>query len=210
MFLEANGELDESVMCSSLHGVPQKHYELFSRHVQSGRVDPVLDSSISALVCTNVIYTQSGFRALIFSRDDLPPPESELGSQIPGFIFSDSMVQGSHWRGVCYVVLYCRDHPRTVQNVDFLKHTSGKIVWRTTHESIATGDPKVKWGISINRANGRLTSITPVDGSRCAMCSKVNDTRKRCTRCERCYYCDRACQVAHWPVHKKNCIKLSV
>jgi hypothetical protein len=209
LFLASNGGLDESVMCSALHGAPQQHYALFSQHVQAGRVDPVLDSSISALVCTSVIYIQSDFRALMYSRDDLPPPESELGRPIPGFVFLDSMAQGAHWRGVGYMVLYQRKHPRTVQNVDFFTHTISKIVWRTTDESIAVGDPKPKWGIKIDRVAGRVASITPTTGSRCAMCFKMNDTRNRCTRCERCYYCDKACQVAHWPVHKKNCIKIA-
>jgi hypothetical protein len=44
----------------------------------------------------------------------------------------------------------------------------------------------------------------------CAMCGIEPDTSPavpamRCARCKRSYYCSRACQRRHWPVHKLEC-----
>jgi hypothetical protein len=40
----------------------------------------------------------------------------------------------------------------------------------------------------------------------CSMCGAVSEQRFQvCTRCRRAAYCGRACQAAHWPVHKIEC-----
>jgi hypothetical protein len=35
-----------------------------------------------------------------------------------------------------------------------------------------------------------------------------NAVSKSCKRCDSSYYCSQACQLAHWPVHKKVCARL--
>lgn len=42
--------------------------------------------------------------------------------------------------------------------------------------------------------------------SACCFCGKPNCTQK-CVRCLSTVYCDRNCQVQHWPIHKKECEK---
>lgn len=69
--------------------------------------------------------------------------------------------------------------------------------------------------------DGPPKTITTVDGKTvrlkpnriCALCSagygrnpKPAPTLK-CQRCESVYYCDKACQKAHWPTHKLVCKK---
>jgi hypothetical protein len=40
----------------------------------------------------------------------------------------------------------------------------------------------------------------------CAACHKRRTSAaKKCSRCMRTYYCDAACQKAHWPTHKHEC-----
>jgi len=41
--------------------------------------------------------------------------------------------------------------------------------------------------------------------ARCANCGLAPPKTSRCTRCSVASYCDRACQLAHWPSHKKAC-----
>ncbi len=40
---------------------------------------------------------------------------------------------------------------------------------------------------------------------RCASCEKEIEQAKRCGRCKAAYYCDAACQKAHWPAHRETC-----
>jgi len=39
----------------------------------------------------------------------------------------------------------------------------------------------------------------------CASCNLSHYEMKACSRCKSVYYCNRKCQVAHWPVHKTSC-----
>ena len=41
----------------------------------------------------------------------------------------------------------------------------------------------------------------------CANCGKEGDNLKACTACELVKYCNRECQIAHRPQHKKECRK---
>ncbi|KAJ7349067.1 hypothetical protein DFH08DRAFT_134740 [Mycena albidolilacea] len=38
----------------------------------------------------------------------------------------------------------------------------------------------------------------------CSQCSNRSGALK-CSRCKMMTYCNRECQAAHWPVHKKHC-----
>ena len=40
----------------------------------------------------------------------------------------------------------------------------------------------------------------------CLFCLKEVVGCSRCSRCETALYCDRECQVKHWPVHKNICM----
>jgi len=46
-----------------------------------------------------------------------------------------------------------------------------------------------------------------VDISVCANCGKEGDNIKACTACKLVKYCNRECQIAHRPQHKKECRK---
>ncbi|KJX94854.1 hypothetical protein TI39_contig4154g00025 [Zymoseptoria brevis] len=49
------------------------------------------------------------------------------------------------------------------------------------------------------------TSSSP----KCSQCDKPASSLKRCAKCKSTSYCNRACQTAHWKVHKKSCAKLA-
>lgn len=44
----------------------------------------------------------------------------------------------------------------------------------------------------------------------CANCGKEGDNLKSCTACKLVKYCNRECQIAHRPQHKKECRKRAV
>ena len=39
----------------------------------------------------------------------------------------------------------------------------------------------------------------------CLFCLKEVEGLQGCSRCGTARYCDRECQLKHWPVHKNNC-----
>jgi len=39
----------------------------------------------------------------------------------------------------------------------------------------------------------------------CLCCLKEVEGCSRCTQCRTALYCDRVCQLKHWPVHKNIC-----
>lgn len=39
----------------------------------------------------------------------------------------------------------------------------------------------------------------------CGACGKQAVALRSCGRCKAVYYCDRACQMSHWPTHKSMC-----
>ncbi|EFX85370.1 hypothetical protein DAPPUDRAFT_237975 [Daphnia pulex] len=42
----------------------------------------------------------------------------------------------------------------------------------------------------------------------CAVCKKIPEKLKRCSRCRSTFYCSVECQHSHWPMHKILCKKL--
>lgn len=44
-----------------------------------------------------------------------------------------------------------------------------------------------------------------VMGYQCSQCNTRSKDMKKCARCDSAYYCNRACQVKHYPLHKKVC-----
>jgi len=40
----------------------------------------------------------------------------------------------------------------------------------------------------------------------CLCCLKEIEGLQGCSRCGTARYCDKACQVKHWPVHKNSCL----
>jgi hypothetical protein len=65
-----------------------------------------------------------------------------------------------------------------------------------------TTDGKVHPGLSGMRLC--VTDPSKHNGPVCPLCHAINDL-KACGRCRRVYYCDAACQRAHWPRHKAEC-----
>lgn len=43
----------------------------------------------------------------------------------------------------------------------------------------------------------------------CSFCKRCSDTLKKCKRCGVAQYCNRECQVGHWPKHKLECNAMS-
>ncbi|KAI0808001.1 hypothetical protein C8Q74DRAFT_107333 [Fomes fomentarius] len=39
----------------------------------------------------------------------------------------------------------------------------------------------------------------------CSTCAKQSALVRKCSRCHSAWYCDAACQRAHWQEHKKKC-----
>ena len=39
----------------------------------------------------------------------------------------------------------------------------------------------------------------------CLYCLKVVEGSSRCSQCRTALYCNRECQLKHWPVHKNIC-----
>ncbi|EFX73684.1 hypothetical protein DAPPUDRAFT_307653 [Daphnia pulex] len=48
----------------------------------------------------------------------------------------------------------------------------------------------------------------PADEKCCAVCKKIPEKLKRCSRCRSAVYCSVECQHSHWPTHKHICKKL--
>jgi len=44
----------------------------------------------------------------------------------------------------------------------------------------------------------------------CLCCLKVVEGCSRCSQCRTALYCNRACQLKHWPVHKNICIDSNI
>ena len=43
----------------------------------------------------------------------------------------------------------------------------------------------------------------------CAACGEASDSIKTCISCKQVKYCNRECQISHWPKHKKLCKQLA-
>ena len=57
---------------------------------------------------------------------------------------------------------------------------------------------------------GRQDNVAIQSITHCAACGKapaVGSSLKRCNACHAVYYCNHACQKAHWKAHKKQCKK---
>lgn len=63
--------------------------------------------------------------------------------------------------------------------------------------------------MTIEKLDGELVSVMGgrKELSVCAHCRSSNPSLLKCRRCQRIKYCDRACQKAHWRVHKNDCFK---
>jgi hypothetical protein len=90
-------------------------------------------------------------------------------------------------------------------------YPSGGNAWAAAQVSL--GEQKVL-RLARESAEGLLTALESgrVDGTasslgtaRCANCGKVSNHLKLCARCKTVVYCQRACQVAHYPKHKATC-----
>ena len=59
--------------------------------------------------------------------------------------------------------------------------------------------------------NEELSNMMNIDSSRgsinrnCLCCLKEVEGCSRCSQCRTALYCNRECQLKHWPVHKNIC-----
>jgi len=85
----------------------------------------------------------------------------------------------------------------------------------TSHSGSMNNDHAEKDSSSASTSNDDLNnelSSMSIDNSHtkkkknyCLHCLKEVSTTLRCSRCETAIYCDRNCQVKHWPMHKNSC-----
>jgi len=52
-------------------------------------------------------------------------------------------------------------------------------------------------------------SINSKKTNTCLHCLKEVEVCSRCSKCRAALYCDRVCQLKHWPVHKSSCVSSS-
>ena len=57
----------------------------------------------------------------------------------------------------------------------------------------------------IKEAKNQRSEAKASGDNGCFMCHATGSAMKRCTRCLVAFYCDRKCQKAPWPAHKKKC-----
>jgi hypothetical protein len=60
------------------------------------------------------------------------------------------------------------------------------------HDEISSMDPKTR---------------AEFMGRSCYFCFKTNASMQKCARCVKAHYCSKECQLTHWPLHKKECVK---
>jgi len=61
--------------------------------------------------------------------------------------------------------------------------------------------------MNISDNNTDKTAVEKENVSICANCGKEGNNLKSCTACKMVKYCNRDCQIAHRPQHKKECRK---
>ena len=61
--------------------------------------------------------------------------------------------------------------------------------------------------MSINSNSNSNSNINSnINSNRhCLYCLKVVEGSLRCSKCRTALYCNRDCQLKHWPVHKNSC-----
>jgi len=66
------------------------------------------------------------------------------------------------------------------------------------------------WSASVDLRLLNIKDDKAAAGNICANCDKGEeciDSLKTCSKCNMAKYCNRECQLAHWPQHKKDCKK---
>ena len=65
---------------------------------------------------------------------------------------------------------------------------------------------------NVNNVNNELSNMN-IDSSshrssdrNCLYCLQVVESSSRCSQCRTALYCNRNCQIKHWPLHKNICI----
>ena len=92
----------------------------------------------------------------------------------------------------CKKVSYCS---RSCQQADWSKH-------KTSCQSQQSRDnPEAS-----SQDDGTIEQA--VVKRECGYCGKVSDSLKHCARCTKVSYCDRNCQQADWPRHRRVCKEL--
>lgn len=183
------------------NAVPTAHWPLMAPLVHAGRADnpDAYAGSETLDVSVRLVYKHVEHRGMLYTRDDMPVAGTPERDAIPGFAFRDSAQPGVWWNGCAVLVLYERDSLKTLDIRGFLEVTARvAISW----ERIDGAQHLGRMVLSVD--NGMVTSSATVPT--CAHCGLYIDERpKRCAACQRVYYCDAACQRAHWRLHKTFC-----
>ena len=85
----------------------------------------------------------------------------------------------------------------------------------TSDSSCKDGASKSNYDDDVCEVMGKLSAADNKDGngvsviSVCANCGKEDNNLKSCTACKMVKYCNRECQIAHRPMHKKECRRLA-
>lgn len=104
--------------------------------------------------------------------------------------------------GVHYTQLMKFDDTKTLaQNICVYKQMQRDKGLRQVEKFLSNGR---QLRLFVSKQNGREIGLK----YECRQCFKVMDKRKNCSRCKTVYYCSRDCQVAHWPIHKRECVEI--
>jgi hypothetical protein len=90
----------------------------------------------------------------------------------------------------------------------FEKLYEGALADEATETGVTTAGqrlPSVVF-VCIHIMSDHLVYVVP-HRPHCLHCGK-QDNLGRCAKCEGAFYCSKACQTAHWRVHKQTCSKL--
>ena len=99
---------------------------------------------------------------------------------------------------------------RLINQVDFSTHLLMLVVVAPRFREFFT----VPLEAVVTFQDRRIITLAPIEAEeeglesihfrRCATCQS-RDRLKRCRKCQSIFYCDRECQLAHWPIHKAVC-----
>jgi hypothetical protein len=117
----------------------------------------------------------------------LPPPFADVEYKC-----NVCINRATHTCSNCLKTHYCS---RECQVEDWPKHK------KPCNEMAVSTKKKVAEEARINVARKAVTNPS------CAFCGM--ESFETCANCMATHYCDRACQVKHWPEHKKQCKCLS-
>lgn len=147
-------------------------------------------------------YAQE-FRAArhVLDHQALPMPQRRCAARECGTLFTHGMRYEISCTDVCFdnggslsvTALRCMGNARCDESIKrdmvVLLQTLGRRETTSAEVVVNPGEGDFKRPVSLRQ---------------CAECDAAN-AAFRCARCRSISYCSRACQMAHWPAHKRQC-----